>query len=279
MLGNDCGARAAAVRSYCQGWRSQVCATSRLKSWWGNGNFPPVLDAASDLKTTAPACLDAEQEQACKCDMTAQDTPIWLPAVRPPLGCTGWEGDAPVTDAFGGEEGGLGQGQAQAPTCRQAHAAQRRVAGTCPTTHQMGTSWPGSRQHHPAPCHHSRALRSPAQSQASQGCSDPGKPPCPQSPSGCRPGGVLHRSLLHEVALMALSPPDQATLCKSKLIRLHGYRHRNMRCILSLSINALYHPIKLIKKQSSSSHQVPCLNIINFILWLMIVSADGEHAS
>lgn len=41
--------------------------------------------------------------------MTAQDTPIWLPAVRPPLGRTGWEGDAPVTDAFQGEEGDSGR--------------------------------------------------------------------------------------------------------------------------------------------------------------------------
>lgn len=104
-------------------------------------------------------------------------------------------------------------------------------------------------------------------------------PPCPDSPSSCHHHGVPHGSVLHEVASLVLSPPDQATLCKSKLIRLHCYRHRNTRCILSLSINALYHPIKLIKKQSSSSHQVPRLNIINFILWLMIVSADGEHAS
>lgn len=29
--------------------------TSRLTARWGNGNFPPVLDAASDLKTTNPA--------------------------------------------------------------------------------------------------------------------------------------------------------------------------------------------------------------------------------
>lgn len=119
-------------------------------------------------------------------------------------------------------------------------------------------------------------------------CPEPGEPgpqqprqgaTCPGSPPGCCPGRVLHGSLLRGAASPVLSPPDQATLCKSKLIRLHGYRHRNTRCILSLSINALYHPIKLIKKQSSSSHQVPCLNIINFILWLMIVSADGEHAS
>lgn len=190
----------AAVRSCCQGWRGRVWATSRLKSWWGNGNFPPVLDAASDLKTTAPASPDTEQEQACKCDMTAQDTPIWLPAVRPPLGRTGWEGDAPVTDAFRGEEGGLGQGQAQARTCRQAHAAQHRVAGTGTTAHQTETNPPGSHRHHPgwwmlgcslpdAGGHpvppqpaRSRALGSRAQSQVSQGCSDPGKPPLPRQP-------------------------------------------------------------------------------------------------
>lgn len=29
--------------------------TSWLTARWGNGNFPPVLDAASDLKTTNPA--------------------------------------------------------------------------------------------------------------------------------------------------------------------------------------------------------------------------------
>lgn len=147
--GSGWAAGAAAVWSCCWGWRSRVQATSQLKSWWGNGNFPPVLGAASDPKTTAPASPDAEQEQACKCDMTAQDTPIWLPAVRPPPGRTGWEGDAPVTDAFGGEEGGLGQGQVQACMCRQAHAAQCRVAGTGTTTHPTETNPPGSRQSHP----------------------------------------------------------------------------------------------------------------------------------
>lgn len=112
MPGSGWGAGVAAVRSCCWGGgqRSRVRATSWLKSWWGNGNFPAVLDAASDLKTTAPASPDAEQGQACKCDMTAQDTPIWLPAVRPPLGRTGWEGDAPVTDAFRGGGGRAGAG-------------------------------------------------------------------------------------------------------------------------------------------------------------------------
>lgn len=32
-----------------------VQATSQLKPWWGNGNFPPVPDAASDLKMPAQA--------------------------------------------------------------------------------------------------------------------------------------------------------------------------------------------------------------------------------
>jgi len=104
-----------------------------------------VLDAASDLKTTAPASPDAEHEPACKCELTAQDTPIWLPAVRPPPGRAGREGDAPVADAFRGEEeeGGLRQGQAQAHTCRRAHAAQRRVAGTGTIARQTETSGRG----------------------------------------------------------------------------------------------------------------------------------------
>lgn len=147
-----CGAAAAG------GQRSRARATSRLKSWWGNGNFPAVLDAASDLKTTAPASPDAEQGQACKCDMTAQDTPIWLPAVRPPLGRTGWEGDAPVADAFRG--GGGGRAGAGPGTGTYVQAGTR-----CPT-----------------PCRWDRHRRS----------SDRDNPPRPPQH---RPGRVLGRSV------------------------------------------------------------------------------------
>lgn len=173
--------------------------------------------------------------------------------------------------------GGRRGGDVQAGTCWPVPCCRD---GT--TAHQGHTSPPRAPQCHPGRvfghslpdagatlCHSSRALGSPAQSQGSRG---------PRKPPRCRPHGSC-TARPAPGGFAALCPPDQATLCKSKLIRLHGYRHRNMRCILSLSINALYHPIKLIKKQSSSSHQVPRLNIINFILWLMIVSADGEHAS
>lgn len=47
--GGGLGARAELL----PGRRSRVQATSQLKSWWGSGNFPPVLDAASDLKMPA----------------------------------------------------------------------------------------------------------------------------------------------------------------------------------------------------------------------------------
>lgn len=207
--------------------------------------------------------------------MTAQDTPIWLPAVRPPLGRTGWEGAAPIADAVRGEEGGAG---------RDVQAGTRCPVPCCwdgTTAHQGHTSPPWSPQCHlegcsgtvcpmpEPPC----AMADPGE----RGLRGPCKAPCPGTPHCCPHGSCTVRPA--PGGFTALCPPDQPTLCKSKLIRLHGYRHRNMRCILSLSINALYHPIKLIKKQSSSSHQVPRLNIINFILWLMIVSADGEHAS
>lgn len=111
-------------------------------------------------------------------------------------------------------------------------------------------------------------------------CPEPGcwQAPCPENPSSCHPWGLLHWPI-HKVTCPALSPPAQPTLCKSKLIRLHSYRHRNMGCVLSLSINAFYHPIKLIKKQSGSSHQVQHPSIINLIFQLMIVSTGGGHGS
>lgn len=143
----------------------------------GKWEFSSCLNAASDLERASP---DAEQEQACKCDMTAQDTPIWLPAVRLPLGPTGWEGDAPVTDAFPGGKEGLGQGQAQAHTCRQALTAQ-----CCANEASNRTNPLGSHQHHQGwvldecfgkPCPALSKLR----------LQQPWQPPCPESPlMGC----------------------------------------------------------------------------------------------
>lgn len=187
--------------------------------------------------------------------MTAQDAPIWSPAVRP----------APAGP--GEDEGRAGPGWAG--SCGRAHAARARpVLGwhrRAPAREQPRVPpwWPWVG---PGAVWVSVPPRlssgDPAQSQLSQAAD---KAPAWRATAP---------ALLHPAqGCPALSPPAQPTLCKSQLIRLHSYRRRNTGCVLSLSINAFYHPVKLIKKQNSSSHQVLHPNIINLIFQLMIVSA------
>lgn len=181
----------------------------------------------------------------------------------------------------GGGRARAGPGRAR--TCGQAHAAHCQVAGTAPALVRPGPTR-GSHRCHPGWCLGAVWVPVPPWLSFGDPCPEPGEPgcwqaPCPETPSSCHPCGLLHWSIQRKATSPALSPPAQPTLCKSKLIRLHSYRHRNTGCVLSLSINAFYHPIKLIKKQSSSSHRVPHPNIINLIFRLMIVSTGGGHGS
>lgn len=196
--------------------------------------------------------------------MTAQDAPIWSPAVRPAPG------------RAGGAGGGRGQGRAglgrfvRAGTrcpCQAVLGWHRRVPAREQPRVPPWWPWVG-----PGAVWVSVPPRlssgDPAQSQLSQAAD---KAPAWRATA---------LALLHPAQeCPALSPPAQPALCKSQLIRLHSYRRRNMGCVLSLSINAFYHPVKLIKKQSSSSRQVPHPNIINLIFQLMIVSAGGGLGS
>lgn len=173
---------------------------------------------------------------------------------------------------LGGRRRRAGQGRARAGTCGQAHAA--RGAGMAPPLPPSHPGWCSGAVWVPP---------APPRLSFGEPCPEPGEPgcwqaPCPENPSSCHPWELLHWPI-HKATSPALSPPAQPTLCKSKLIRLHSCRRRNMGCILSLSINAFYHPIKLIKKQSSSSHQVLHPNIINLIFQSMIVSTGGGHGS
>lgn len=109
--------------------------TSQLMARWGNGNFPPVLDAASDLKTTNPASPGLEARTGVQ---MRDDSPQHTNMVT---SCPAAMGRAvPVTGAAG-EGTGVGAGRGGRGHTAHCHGQSSHTTPTprgAPSSHAPG---------------------------------------------------------------------------------------------------------------------------------------------